>query len=96
MECWKVRDQDRIKKGLKGIKGNERAIKNLLEFLEDLKVCKDPARIGKRKAGLYRNCYGVHLTKSVSLLYRIDYRSHAVYLIDLGDHKRLYGRDDRT
>lgn len=96
MAPWEVDDQPRMKKGVKSIRGNERATKNLISFLEELKICKDPADIGERKSGSYRNCYGVHLTKSVSLIYRIDYKLHTVYLIDIGDHKRLYGRDGRS
>ena len=56
----------------------------------------EPSRIGERKKGAYRYCYGVHLTKSVSLVYSTDYASHVVYILDIGDHKRLYGHDNRS
>ena len=69
---------------------------NLIRVLGDLRDCNDPSIFGERKRQKYKHCYGVHLTKSVSLIYRIDYSSRTVYVLDIGDHKWLYGRDNRS
>ena len=37
----------------------------------------------------------VHITKSHSLVYRVFMTEKVIQLIDLDDHKNLYGRDNR-
>ena len=96
MEPWRVMLNGKTLKALKNFRGNAPVKTGLVEFIEDAKVCDDPSRIGERKKGARRHCYGIHPTKSVSLIYSIDYTSRAVYILDIGDHKRLYGRDNRS
>jgi len=43
-----------------------------------------------------RKCFGKHMTKSHSLIYYVDFEKRTVYLIDLDDHKNLYGKDNRA
>jgi mRNA-degrading endonuclease RelE of RelBE toxin-antitoxin system len=81
-----------IEKKLKKFKSNQPLIKN---FIQDLKNADDPVSLGELKHGFYKNCIGKHLTKSHSLIYYIDYSKKTVWLIDLDDHKNLYGRDNR-
>jgi mRNA-degrading endonuclease YafQ of YafQ-DinJ toxin-antitoxin module len=84
---------DNIDKKLKKYKANKPLINNYLGFLEELKLVNDPATLGEIKCGQYKNCRGMHLTKSHSLIYYVDYAKRTVFLIDLDDHKNLYGRD---
>ena len=87
---------DTIDKKLKKFKSNQPLIKNFTNFIEDLKTVDDPARLGELKHGIYKNCIGRHLTKSYTLIYYVDYSKKIVWLVDLDDHKNLYGRDNRA
>ena len=96
MQVWNVKQEGKMHKALKNFRGNAPVMARLAEFIGDIKVCDDPSVVGERKKGAHRHCYGIHLTKSVSLVYSIDYASHTVWILDVGDHKRLYGRDNRS
>jgi mRNA-degrading endonuclease YafQ of YafQ-DinJ toxin-antitoxin module len=91
---WSVFPLDStLDKKLKKYKSNKPLIDNYFVFLEELKISEDPGTLGEPKCGQYKNCRGRHLTKSHSLIYSIDYKNHKIILIDLDDHKNLYGRD---
>ena len=96
MQPWKIRQEGKMLKALKNFKGNAPVMAKLTKLIGCMKVCKNPSTLGERKHGVHGGCYGAHLTKSVSLIYSIDYASHTVWILDIGDHKRLYGRDDRS
>jgi mRNA-degrading endonuclease YafQ of YafQ-DinJ toxin-antitoxin module len=87
---------DTIDKKLKKFRSNQPLIKNFTNFIEDLKTTDDPARLGESKHGTYKNCIGKHLTKSHALIYYVEYSKGIVWLVDLDDHKNLYGRDNRS
>lgn len=94
---WLVQPYDNtIDKKLRRYKANQPLIKNYENFINELKTVDDPATLGESKCGKYKNCRGKHLTKSHSLIYYVDYSKHVVYLIDLDDHKNLYGRDNKV
>ena len=84
---------DTIDKKLKKYKSNKPLVDNYFVFLDELKNTDSPETLGEPKCGQYKNCRGKHLTKSHSLIYYVDYTQHTVFLIDLDDHKNLYGRD---
>lgn len=93
---WLIRPfGNTIDKKLKKFKSNQPLIKNLANFIEELKTVDDPARLGEPKHGTYKNCIGRHITKSHTLIYYVDYKQNIVWLVDLDDHKNLYGRDNR-
>ena len=52
--------------------------------------------MGRPKTGKYKNCFGCHLTKSVSMIYKLSRDNRTVYVLDVGDHKELYMRDNRS
>ena len=52
-----------------------------------------PERLGDIKSGSLRGIYGLRLTKSIRLLYQVDYDTHTIRLINVGDHKEVYGKD---
>ncbi len=70
--------------------------KRYLAFIAELKIVEDPARMGRQKTGKYKNCFGYHLTKSVSMIYKLSHSNRTVYVLDIGDHKELYMRDNRS
>lgn len=49
--------------------------------------------MGVPKRGKYRGCLGTHITKSVVIVYRIDYNARRIDLLKMGDHKIVYGKD---
>ena len=49
--------------------------------------------MGERKHGHLRHLYSYRITKSIRLLYLVDRRRNAIALVDLDDHKNVYGRD---
>ena len=65
-------------------------------FIDELKTADDPRLLGELKHGRFQNCFGIHLTKSHSLIYYVDVQKRIIFLIDLDDHKNLYGRDNRS
>ena len=82
-------------KALKNIKSDAPAQRQPDAFIDELESCNAPSILGEKMHGPYHDCYGFHLTKSVSLIHRIGCHAHAVHLADLGDHKQLHGRDSR-
>lgn len=92
---WIIQPYDHtIDKKLKKFKSNKQLVKNFTNFIQELKITNDPAKLGESKRGLYNNCMGIHLSKSHTLIYYVDYSKNIVWLIDLDDHKNLYGRDN--
>jgi mRNA-degrading endonuclease RelE of RelBE toxin-antitoxin system len=87
---------DTTDKKLKKFKGNQRLVKNYKAFISELKTADDPRLLGDLKHGRFQNSFSKHLTKSHSLIYYVDFQKRTVFLIDLDDHKNLYGRDNRS
>lgn len=58
----------------------------------DLVQSANPAELGTRKRGQLRRLYRYSIMKSFRLLYT-DCRKGEIRLVDLDDHKNLYGRD---
>lgn len=67
----------------------ESAVTNLAES-------DNPAFVGSRKRGCLRDCYSYRITRSHRLIYAVDYEKRTVYLLDLDDHKGIFGRDNRS
>ena len=95
MHPWEIGEGRRLPKALKHLKGNAPVLRNYARLVERLKSCSDPSALGERKRGDYKRCHGVHLTKSISVIYSVDYASRTVWILDIGDNKWLYGRDNR-
>lgn len=94
---WFVQPVDEtIDKKLKKFKSNQPLVKNYKIFIDELKTAGDPRLLGELKHGRFQSCFGKHLTKSHSLIYYVDVQKRTVFLIDLDDHKNLYGRDNKS
>lgn len=91
-----VQPSAKLLKKLKKFKSDKSVIEGYYRILNDLETSQDPTEIVERKHGLYANCYAIHITKSHSLVYMYLPKENAVVLIDLDDHKSLFGRDNRT
>ena len=85
-----------IDKKLKKFKSDKSIIDGYLRALENLKDAPDPTTVGERKHGKYKFCLAIHITKSHSLIYLYLREKDSVQLIDLDNHKTLFGRDNRS
>ena len=95
MSGWNVTISKVAKKKLKKLKSSQ-VPNRYITFIEEVERSKDPARLGQRKTGRYRHCFGCHLTKSVTLIFTLSHKDRTVYILDIGDHKELYMRDNRA
>lgn len=91
--------QEPVEPKLKKFKSNKPLLNKYESFLEDVKLLNDnddPAKLGTKKHARYGHCFGYHLTKSHTLIFSIDFDEHVINLIDLDDHKTLYGKDNKS
>ena len=95
MNKWNVTISDAAQRKIKKYKSSQ-VLKRYLAFVAELKIAEDPALMGRPKTGKYKNCFGCHLTKSVSMIYKLSRDNRTVYVLDVGDHKELYMRDNRS
>ena len=95
MSHWEISEGYGVPKALKNLRENAPVLRSYARLIEQIKSCGNPAAFGERKSGKYRHCYGAHLTRSVSVVYRVDCASQTVLILDVGDHKSLYGRGNR-
>ncbi|MDE2588805.1 type II toxin-antitoxin system RelE family toxin [Candidatus Nitrosotalea okcheonensis] len=92
---WQIDfDSFSIEKKLKKFKSDKMVITNFKRIVVELANSENPRKMGELKHGRYRYCYGIHVTKSHTLLYRIFEEKKIIQLVDLDDHKNLYGRDN--
>lgn len=93
MTDWKVVESVKVRKSRKKYSSDARVCKALESCLRQLPNEEDPRRIGDRKYGIYDGTYGYNLTKSIRLIYKVDYNARQIKLLAMGDHKEVYGRD---
>ena len=90
---WKIRESRRVSNRLDRYRSDKVVINNYRRIVKDLTHSDNPASMGVPKKGKYGGCLGTHVTKSVVLVYSIDYVARRVDAVDLGNHKEVYGRD---
>lgn len=93
---WKISvTDDTIDKKLKKFRSDKQIVDGYKRAILDLANSADPRSRGERKHGIYKYCYAYAITKSHRLIYRVFYEQKIIQLIDLDDHKVLFGRDNR-
>ena len=95
---WHI-DLSRIENKIKNFKSNKQLLTSYKSFLEDVKLLKDtdnPSKLGNRKNGRYRDCFGYCLTNSYRLIFSINYDEHTIIFVTIGDHKEVYGKDNKS
>lgn len=90
-----VQPSSKLLKKLKKFKSDKSIIDGYSRILGELETSPDPTKIGERKHGLYANCHAIHISKNHSLVYMYLPKEDVIILLDLDDHKNLYGRDNR-
>lgn len=94
---WKIESVDGIiDKKLKKFKSNKDIINGYKTAIIELSTSEDPTKIGTLKHGKFKHCYSYNVTKSYRLLYRVYFKEKIIQLIDLDDHKNIFGRDNRS
>ena len=92
---WIIRSNPALEKKLKRLKSNAVLVKACRKVVDRLSESEDPTRLGKRLHGRYADHYECRLPGSYRLVYGVDWAAHRVVLVNVGDHKELFGRDNR-
>ena len=90
---WKIRLNDNFDKKLHKHRSNKEVLDGYANAALELAHSIDPRRLGDRKRGRLHHLYGYRLTKSYRLLYHVDRDNGEIVMVDLDDHKNVYGRD---
>ena len=90
---WKVRPNDKFDRKVRKLRSNTEVFDGFQTALSELVRSADPESMGDRKRGRLHNLYTYRITKSYRLLYRVDRDEGAIVMVDLDDHKNVYGRD---
>ena len=89
---WTIQSADSsIDKKLKKYRSDQDLITSYRQAITTLTNSDDPASLDKRKHGKLKFCYSYKLTQSYRLLYGVSHTEKIIQLIDLGDHKELFG-----
>lgn len=93
---WKLRQSDRYENHAKAYRRDHVVAKALRERLVSLRDAEHPERLGDHKIGRLNGVcgvYGAWLSKSVRLLFTVGYATRVILLLDIGNHKVVYGHD---
>ena len=93
VDKWEVVTSAKFDKGRAQYSRDKSIGRRLQERLELLPWAKDPGRLGDRKSGRLSGVYSLKISKSIRLLYVVDYDKHQIRLLGMGNHKEMYGRD---
>jgi len=84
---WRIKSTETFKKNLKKQKSNHELLAELDKKIKRLKS--DPIKIGGMLSGKLYGKKSTRLTHKYRLLFSIDSKKHAVYLVAL-DHRKIY------
>lgn len=90
---WDIYTNKNFDKKLDKIRSNTVVFKMYKIAVSELARSSRPETLGDRKRGHLRLLYGYRLTRSRRPMYHVDYNKHLIILVDLDDHKNLYGKD---
>lgn len=89
----KVRTSNIFDNYFRRYRADKAVYNNYRRVVEDLAHSNNPASMGIPKKGQLGGCLGTHITKSVVLVYSVDYATHMNELLKIGDHKTVYRKD---
>ena len=93
MTPWNIQNDKSLYKSLLRYRADKAVFNNYRRVVQELIGSDNPSAMGIPKKGKHGGCMGTHITKSVVLLYRINYAAHRIDLLERGDHKMVYWRD---
>ena len=88
---WLIKETDRVARQFKKLGEPER--KRFREAVKILSDSKDPRKLGTFKRGAKHTAYYYELGRSFRLAYQIIDKEVTILLLDIGDHKEIYGKD---
>ena len=88
---WKIVEPERVRKKFHSLGEPQKSL--FKSKLKDFKTCEDPRSLGTFKKGRLVNCYVTEVTKSFRLKYSVDISQNIIYVLDIDDHKNIYGQD---
>ena len=88
---WTVDRSGKVKKSLKKYKSDKHVSNKFENAIKRLVTIEDPAEIAYKKTPDDKCIFWI--TKSVRLLYWMDYEKKIIFLGKMGDHKEVYGWD---
>lgn len=90
---WNILEDEYFARKLYRLRSNAEVIGKYREASFDLTHSTSPESRGDRKRGRLSHSYVYRITKSYRLVYRVDRDKEEIVMVDLDDHKNIYGRD---
>jgi mRNA-degrading endonuclease RelE of RelBE toxin-antitoxin system len=91
---WRVKEPPDILRILRRV-GYQRQ-KKYLQLLEKFKTNPNPRKLGRFKKGAKLGCYVAELDASFRVSYNIYYDQRIIEILDVDDHKGIYGKDKHS
>ena len=88
---WKIRETDRVIRQY--IKLGDQQRKQYREAIKNLSASDDPRKLGTFKHGKRYSAFYYELDRSFRLVYQVMNAEMIILLLDVGDHKEVYGKD---
>jgi mRNA-degrading endonuclease YafQ of YafQ-DinJ toxin-antitoxin module len=80
-----------LEKKLKKFRSDFPVIDGFKKKMKELETHPNPNQYGQTKKGIWKNCRAEHITKSISFIFRYYPETDTIQVIDLDDHKTLFG-----
>lgn len=88
---WQIRETDQVLRQFKKL--GEKQKKQYREAIKTLASSDDPRKLGTFKRGKKYSAYYYELGRSFRLVYQVINDEMVILLLDVGDHKEVYGKD---
>lgn len=88
---WQIRETEQVLRQFKKL-GDQRK-KQYREAIKTLANSDDPRKLGIFKRGKKYSAYYYELGRSFRLVYQVINEEMIILLLDVGDHKEVYGKD---
>lgn len=89
---WSILEDDHIAKKLRKLRSNKEVADGYKRAVSALMYSSDPGKMGDQKHGPLRYMYVYRITSSYRLVYLVDPDEKTITMVDLDDHKNIYGR----
>ena len=88
---WQIRETAQVLRQFKRLGDQQK--KRYREAVKTLASSDDPRKLGTFKRGKKYSAYYYELGRSLRLVYQVINEEMVIMLLDVGDHKVVYGKD---
>lgn len=88
---WRIVETDQVLRQFKKLGDQQK--KQYREAIRTLASSDDPRKLGTFKRGRKYSAYYYELGRSFRLVYQVVKEQMIILLLDVGDHKEVYGKD---